>query len=210
MPQKGGAQKEGMVELVPSNRSKHGLYLVILGLIMLIGLMLPCPGLASKEKTSLRRFSIPDTGTINILIPQAWLHRFYLPADQGTPTIIFFPGAGDEFMIEMSVLTNQKNDPKFNTAESLQDVLRKDMAEAMNVAAEKVLKLNPFEGIRAAGYYFTMTNTKAEANGYPYIVRGRVAVDKIQLNVTVLSRTKKSSGINNAVEIMSSAFYTQY
>ncbi|HHZ18972.1 MAG TPA: hypothetical protein GX391_00430 [Firmicutes bacterium] len=199
-----------MVELLPSNGRKDRFYLFLLGLLIFFGLALPLPGFAAREKTSLRRFSIPENGTVNILIPQSWLHRFYLPNDEQPPTVIFFPGTGDEFQMEIAVFWNKTNDPKFNTDESLQDILRKDMAEAMNVAAEKVLLLNSFKGRGARGFYFTMTNTKVEPDGYPYIIRGRVAVGQLQLNVTVLSRSKNSDGMSKAVEIMSSAFYTSY
>jgi hypothetical protein len=161
----------------------------------------------AAEKTSERRYTLPDRGVLQMKVPASWKEEVTHPPDKLPPTIILRPAKGDEFKIFIMPFWKESKDaPDINDYLVHRMVQRSADANQPN-AVEKPLKLIFLEGLYGRGYYFSATDKAPEKGEYKFLTQGILRIDELAITFTILTNDAKKEVESAALEMIKGAVY---
>ena len=151
-----------------------------------------------------RSFPLPQHGHLILSVPQSWDHEVRQAPENLPPTIVLTPRDGDDFKVMITPLWNPKNEPGFNNPQFIKGLVSNDLKGMLPTAVERDVQIQEFQGKQGPGYYFQVTD-KDPGPTFPYAVRAGLGVGDLLLSVTILSRSKDSEAVRQALKALQGA-----
>ncbi len=161
----------------------------------------------SGTETEHRIFPLLEHGMLSLSVPVSWRADVSQPPGISPPTITFLPEEGDEFKVLITPFWHAEQDPTFNEPQAVRLWIERDLESLISRAVEEDVPIETLEGVDGTGYYFLLTDSAYEPDGYPYLVRARVGVGDLLIYITVLSRSKSSEVITATLEALGEAMH---
>jgi hypothetical protein len=185
---------------------KKRCFLLIWVVILLVGFAFIA---AAAEKTSDRRYTLPNHGVLQMKVPASWKDEVKQQAENLPPTITLTPASGDHFKIIITPFWKASEAaPALNDYFVHRMVERAAEANQPN-AVEKPLKLIFLDGLYGRGYYFSATNKAPEKGDYKFITQGMLLVDELAVTFSILTNDEKKEVESTALTMLQSAIQAQ-
>ncbi len=160
---------------------------------------------SAAAQKSIRRFPIPEHGTLELNVPTPWKDQVHKPRENMPPTIIFNPAKGDDFKVMITVLWGKTGEQDFNRQDKVRTFVEKDGQKLLQNAAEPKIALQEIKGVNDAGYYFFITDKAPNPGEYRYMTRGAIGVGNLLLNFTILHRVRDAQSVRDGLSILREA-----
>lgn len=182
--------------------------IVLLCATVLVAAFLGTAIVCADEKTTIKRYPIPDHGVLELNVPASWKTKIHKPQEDMPPTMIFSPATGNDFQVTMMVLWGKKEEPDFNRTERVKTFLEKEGQKLLTRIVETKIVLNEIKGITHTGYYFSVTDKNPEPGEYRYMTRAGIGVGSLLLQVTVLHRVREAGAVKDTLFMLREAKQT--
>ncbi len=179
--------------------------IVLLFTMVLIVVLLGKGVVCAEEKTTIKRYPIPDHGVLELNVPTSWKAGSHKPQENMPPTIIFTPSKGNDFQVTMMVLWSKKEEPGFNGPEKVKTLFENEGQKLLPRTVETKIVLQEIKGVNHTGYYFSVTDKNPEPGEYRYMTRAGIGVGNLFLQVTVLHRVKESGAVKDTLSMLREA-----
>jgi len=156
------------------------------------------------------RIEIPGCGALSLRLPFGWHHSIEAPT-ASLPTIASFRApAGETLMI--SVFSNVRAEPGFNTASSTRASVEESGRSLLSTAVESTLSIRELQGTSHQGYFFSLTDKALvgkppQPDDFKFLTSGEIGVGKLHLLFTILSNDRDSTATKAALEVVRTAAY---
>jgi hypothetical protein len=160
--------------------------------------------LASAEETAVRSYPLPEHGTFQLKVPEAWKDSVAQPEGGLPPTIMFAPKAGAPFKILVTPLWAAKP-VKTPTADELKAQVQRSADGIAPRAVEKAIEVKPLEGSANIGYYFAATDRAPKPGEFKFLNQGTVTVENLQVVFTILTNDGQDAVVGAALSMLSVA-----
>jgi hypothetical protein len=159
----------------------------------------------ADEKTTKKKYPIPEHGVLELNVPASWKTKIHEPQENMPPTMLFSPATENDFQVTMMVLWGKKEEPDFNRPEKVKTLLEKDGQKLLPRTVETKIVLQEIKGVNHTGYYFSVKDKNPEPGEYRYMTRGAIGVGNLLLNTTILHRVKESEVVKEALSMLRQA-----
>jgi hypothetical protein len=164
---------------------------------------------AAAEKTSDRRYTLPDHGVFLMKVPASWKDDVQQPPDKQPPTIAFTPASGNLFLILILPVWKEKKDAPSLTDETTRQKVQ-DAADANQpIAAEKKLKIIELQGSAGRGYYFSATDKAPEPGNPKFLTQGILLVGELAVAFSILTNDDTREVESAALTMLKSAIHVK-
>ena len=177
---------------------------LIFVMTLLATLLVASIGSAAEQK-AIRKYPIPDHGTLELNVPTSWKGNMHKPQKNMPPTIIFDPAKGNDFQVTIRVIWGKTGDQDINNQQKVRTFVEKDGQKLLPNTAEGKIVLQEIKGVSHRGYYFSVTDKAPNPGEYRYMTRGAIGVGNLLLNFTILHRVKDSQAARDALSILREA-----
>ena len=160
---------------------------------------------ACAEEAAVRSYPLPEHGTFQVRVPEAWEDSVAQPAGGLPPTITFGQKAGAPFKILVTPLWSAKPDPKTPTAAEIKMKVRRTADEAAKQAVEKTIEVKLLKGPANIGYYFAATDRAPKPGEFKFLNQGIVAVEDLLVAFTILTNDDQDAVVRAALLMLSAA-----
>jgi hypothetical protein len=171
---------------------------------LLATLLIASIGPAAEQK-AIRKYPIPDHGTLELNVPTPWKSKVHKPQENMPPTIIFDPAKGNDFQVMITVMSGKTGDRDINNPQKVRTFVEKDGQKLLPNTAEGKIVLQEIKGVGHSGYYFSITDKAPNPGEYRYMTRGAIGAGNLLLNFTILHRVKDSQAVRDALSILREA-----
>jgi hypothetical protein len=163
-------------------------------------LILPLGALA--EETTVRRFPLPDHGTLIVAAPASWGDRVSQPPGRLPPTLKFSPKTGRPFKVLVTPLWGSAGRTLSLDSAGIRKEVEDTAAEAQSSAVEKVLEVKALKGAGGAGWYFSATDRAPKPGEFKFMTQGIVPAGDLQIAFTILTNDGQSAAIKVALRLV--------
>ncbi len=177
----------------------------LVSVTLLVTLLIASTILVAAEQKKIRKYPIPEHGTLELNVPTLWKGEVHKPQEKMVPTIIFDPAKGNEFQVMISVLWSGTGDQDFNGQGKVRTFVEKDGQKLLLNATETNIVLQEIKGVNNTGYYYSITDKAPNSGEYRYMTRGAIGVGNLLLNFTILHRVKDSQAVRDALSVLREA-----
>jgi hypothetical protein len=160
---------------------------------------------AAAEKTSDRRYNLPDHGVFQMKVPASWKDEVKQPPNDLPPTIALRPASGDQFLILILPIWKTKEDAPLLSEGDMQKMVQRAADNAQPNAVEKTLKIIELQGSSGRGYYFSATDKAPEPGSYKFLTQGILKVGELAVTFTILTNNDKKDVESAALTMIKSA-----
>ena len=175
---------------------------------VLVAVFLGTAIVCADEKTTIKKYPIPQHGVLELKVPASWKTKIHKPQEEMPPAMIFSPATGNDFEVTMMVLWGKKEEPDFNRPEKVKTFLEKEGQKLLTRIVETKIVLNEIKGTTHTGYYFSVTDKNPEPGEYRYMTRAGIGVGSLLLQVTVLHRVRESGAVKDTLSMLREAKHT--
>jgi hypothetical protein len=162
----------------------------------------PAPPPAETVRT--RSFPVPLHGNLVLSVPESWDHEIEQPPGELPPTIELTPRQGDAFKVLITPFWSRRGEAEINNPQGAKSLVGERLSQMLPTAVEKEVKIEEFQGTQGSGYYFLVTD-RDPGPTFPYAVVASVGVGDFLLHVTILSRSRDSEAIRQAIRALQGA-----
>ena len=160
---------------------------------------------ALAEEKILRRYVLPDHGSIQLKAPVSWKHELQLPPSHPAPTIVFKPKSGPIFEILITPIRLATKDGDVPNSEKIKQIVEKGAEHAKLRSVEKSIPVKELRGTDNRGYYFFATDREPEPEGYKYMTQGTIRVGTLIVMFTILTNDGQDNVIADALSMFKSS-----
>lgn len=171
----------------------------------LVGIFLGTGNLFAAEQKAIKKYPIPEHGTLEMKVPASWKGEAHKPQADMPPTMIFNPAKGNDFQVIIAVLWSKTGEQGFNSQDKVQTLVEKDGQKLLPNAVETEIILQEIQGIDHTGYYFSVTDKAPDPGEYRYMTHGAIGVGNLLLSTTILHRVKESGSVKDALSALREA-----
>ena len=189
---------------MPSSSSMVKLALGVIAFVSFIGIA--CISAGGEQKGE-RQYIIPSSGLLKLDVPKSWRHEVRLPPEflYLMPTITFKPELDDSFSVKITVFCNIRREADFNSPEKIRHLIEQRGKDVLLGSEETELKLQELQGTSSSGYFFMATDKTPEPVEYKYMTQGGLGAGDLLLFFTILTNTKDSEVLIEALEMLKNA-----
>jgi hypothetical protein len=174
----------------------------------LIGIFLGTGNLLAAEHKAIKKYPIPEHGTLELKVPTSWKGEVHKPQADMPPTMIFNPAKGNDFQVLVAVLWSKTGEQGFNSQDKVRTLVEKDGQKLLPNAVETKIILQEIQGVDHTGYYFSVTDKAPDPGEYRYMTHGAIGVGNLLLSATILHRVKESESVKDALSALREAKQT--
>ena len=164
-------------------------------------LMLPMFVLAA-EATSVRTYSLPGHGILELKVPSSWKENVSGPPAGLPPTIEFSPASGNGFNVQITPIWSPTGDPDLNRPEVIRALVEKMGRKRLDQAVETEIRLKEVKGPGAVGYAFTLTDRAPAKGEWAYLTAGAAGVGDLLVSFTILTNSLDSGELDRALRMI--------
>ncbi len=174
-------------------------------LVALVGILLGAGNLLAAEQKAIKKYPIPEHGTLELKVPASWKGELHKPQANMPPTIMFNPPKGNDFQVIITVLWSKTGEQGFNGREKVRTLMEKEGQKFLPDVVETRIELQEIQGFDHTGYYFTVTDKAPDPGEYRYMTEGAIGVGTLLLNTKILYRVKASESVKEALAALREA-----
>jgi len=160
---------------------------------------------AQSERTTERRFTLPDHGNLVMQVPRDWKDHVRQPPNRLPPTIALGPRSGRPFVILMTAVwpTTKMRPPQ--SREQLRAAVEQGAQGVKAQSVEKELPVVEFQGRTGPGFYFSATDRVPKPGEYKFVTQGIVRVGELTVTFTILTNDGQEAVVKHALDALKSA-----
>lgn len=162
-------------------------------------------GGTAEGPASVRSYTVPDHGSLELVVPNHWQHSTRQPARGRPPTIMFSPRSGDDFQVLLTPGWDAGSKPGFNSPQEIRRLLEGRGKNLLGQSAEKTLVLEELSGREAVGYAYSLTDRDPKPGEYRYMTQGAVGVGDLLVLFTILYKDKNAPERQAALDMVKTA-----
>ena len=162
---------------------------------------------ATAGEVGIRRYQLPDHGSIQLNVPTLWKDEIRQPPNRLPPTITFKQKAGASFQVLVTPIWAAKKDMSPSSAESLRQQVQQAAEHAQSQSVEKTIRIKEMNGQSGPGYYFSVTDRAPGPGEYKYMTQGMVRVSNLVVTFTILTNDDQGNIVTNAIATLKSAVH---
>ena len=152
-----------------------------------------------------RRFPVLAFGTLEFSVPPSWRDEVG-PSPAGLPpTILFQPGSGSDFKVLITPITpipERNRSWSWSNPDELRRAVELKGQLALRTAVEDKIVLQEVRGPAAVGYFYSLTDKAPKPGEYEFMTQGLTSVGDLLLSATILSHTKDSQSVRDALSML--------
>ncbi len=171
----------------------------------LVGIFLGTGNLLGAEQRAIKKYPIPEHGTLELNVPTSWKGKVHKPQENMPPTIIFDPAKGNDFEVMITVLWGKTGEQGFNSQDNVRTLVEKEGQKLLPNAVETKIVLQEIRGVDHTGFYFIVTDKAPNPGEYRYMTHGAIGVGNLLLSATILHRVKESESVKDALSVLREA-----
>jgi hypothetical protein len=164
-------------------------------------------GPSAADDAGLRRFELPNSDTLELVLPAGWVEHLEQPAGGGPPTIEIAVVEGGPRQV---FVTPEWPDPLANEIRelpSLRDAVR-DMAERIQPqAVEAYLEVRQLDGANGTGFYYAATDNSPGPDEFRFMNQGALQVGELKVWFTILSNEGQDTVAVEALAMLQAAVH---
>ncbi len=172
----------------------------VLGLLVCVS-----AGSAIAEEATVRRYALPDHGSIQLRVPVSWKDEMRQPPDRLPPTIVLTPKSGAPFEVSLTAVWPPSKDASPPTADAVRQTVQRAADQAKSQAVEKTIAVKELQGASGPGYYFSATDRAPAPGEYKYLTHGMIRVGDLAATFTILTQDGQGNTVADALATMASA-----
>jgi hypothetical protein len=169
-----------------------------------IGICISAP-LAAQEDATLRRFTVPGHGSLQLNVPKTWRIADKSLEDPASVTLRFLPGSGEAFHVQVTSLWLDAGKRAGKTPEQLRKDVQQAGEKSLGQALEKQLTLHPLRGAKAQGYYYTLTDRDPAPGEYKHLTQGMFLAGELFTIFTFLHHEPEIAAKAQALQMFAAA-----
>jgi hypothetical protein len=147
-----------------------------------------------------RRFPVLGFGTLEFSVPPSWRDSEVGPSPAGMPpTILLQPGSGSDFKVLITPIPARNR--SFSNPDALRRAVELKGRLALRTAVEDKIVLQEVRGPAAVGYFYSLTDKAPKPGEYEFMTQGLTSVGDLLLSITILSHTKDSQSVRDALSM---------
>ncbi len=166
---------------------------------VLVGIYLGAGNLLAAEQKAIKKYPIPEHGTLELKVPASWKGEVHKPQSNMPPTMMFNPSKGNDFQVIITVLWGKTGEQGFNRQERVRTLVEKDGEKLLPNVVETKIELQEIRSADHTGYYFTVTDKAPDPGEYRYMTQGAIGVGNLLLKTKILHRVKASESVREAL-----------
>ena len=162
---------------------------------------------ATAGDTGIRRYQLPDHGSIQLIVPALWKDEIWQPPNRLPPTITFKQKVGAPFEVLITPIWPAKKDMPLTKAEGIRQLVLQGAELAQSQSVEETIELKKLDGSSGPGYYFSVTDRAPGPGEYKYMTQGMVRVSNLVVTFTILTNDDQGNIVTNAIAVLKSAVH---
>jgi hypothetical protein len=162
---------------------------------------------ATAGEVSIRRYELPDHGSIQLNVPTLWKEEIRQPPNRLPPTVTFKQKAGASFQVLVTPIWLVKKDSPLASVEGIRQQMQQAAEQAQSRAVEKTIKVKELDGSSGHGYYFSATDRSPAPGEYKYMTQGMVRVSNLVVTFTILTNDSQGNIVTDAIAMLKSAVH---
>lgn len=166
--------------------------------------MLVAPGPAAA-KNGVRRFKLPEHGSLEITVPASWEEKVDQPAGGYPPTITLTSKGRDRMQMIIKPLWSMTQKQGFNNSGRLRKILERDGSDMLPGSEEGKVVVREIKRKDGNLFYFTLTNKKPKAGDYRHATRAELGTGGLLLSIVILTDSKDSKELQAALDALKGA-----
>jgi len=159
------------------------------------------------EETTVRRYQLPDHGSIQLKIPVSWKDELRQPPHGLPPTIVFKPGIGKPFEILITPIWPASKEKQPMSSEKLKQLVQQEAERAKSQAVEKTVPTQELRGSSGMGYYFSVTDRAPGPEEYKFMTQGMIRVGNLTVTFTILTNDGQEKVVTDALSMLKIAVH---
>lgn len=160
---------------------------------------------ATAGETGIRRYELPDHGSIQLNVPTSWKDEIRQPPNRLPPTITFKQKAGAPFQVLITPIWPAKKDMPLTEEEGIRQLVLQAAELAQSQSVEETIELKKLDGSSGPGYYFSVTDRAPRPGEYKYMTQGIVRVSNLVVTFTILTNDGQENIVADAIAMLKSA-----
>lgn len=144
------------------------------------------PALAAQDEATVRQYSVPGHGSLQLNVPKAWRVATKSLDDPASVLLRLGPGAGNAFHVQVTSLWLDAGKLAAKTPEQLRQDVERSGEKPLQQAVEKRLVVEELRGDQALGYYYSLTDRAPKAGEYKYLTQGIFVTGELLTIFTLL------------------------
>ncbi len=150
-------------------------------------------------------YPIPGHGILKLTVPGSWHDDIRYPPDNLPPTIVLEPKSGSPFKVLITAVWAQANEKDHNSSQKVKELIEQQGKSLLLQAVETELHLNELKSSPFLGYYYILTDKSPKLGEFKFMTQGGIGVGGLLLTFTILTHTKDSKAIDNALKMLANA-----
>ncbi len=163
--------------------------------------------LAMAGEINIRRYQLPDHGSIQLKVPTLWKDEIQQPPNRLPPTITFKQKAGASFDVLITPIWPAKKDMPLTEEEGIRQLVLQGAELAQPQSVEEKIELKKLDGSSGPGYYFSVTDRAPGPGEYKYMTQGMVRVSNLVVTFTILTNDGQGNIVTDAIAMLKSAVH---
>ena len=161
--------------------------------------------LAFAEPTTIRTFTIPAHGSLQLSTPQSWPVETRSAPNHSLPTIAFGPGEGATYQVLVTPLPPAHKGQPPLAAGALKKMVEHAADDARAQSIEKSLAVKEFKSGAHVGYYFSATDRAPRPDEFKYMTQGMFGLGDMLITFTILTNDGYESVVPAALTMIRNA-----
>lgn len=164
---------------------------------------------AFAADSTTHRYPLPGHGSFALDVPAHWTNELRQPDGGQPPTIVLTQSSGPRFTVLVTPMFQDIFELEPPDAEMLHQHVEALAAGTAEHATQKKLALHEIKGASGAGYYFTAELSSPKPDGFKYVTRGMLGVDKLVVKFIVLSDEGHEKIVDRVLTMLKGARHLQ-
>ena len=156
-------------------------------------------------RTAVREYDLPGHGALTMNVPNTWDDEVEQPGGEFPPAITLSANPDDHTRMVLTPLWSRSMRADFNSPAKVRKLLERDGREMLPKAEETELDVKEVPRGEGSLYYFTLTGKAPKQGDYKYVTRAGLGTGGILVMVTILSDSKDSAGLQEALDMLKGA-----
>jgi hypothetical protein len=165
--------------------------------------------LAMAEGALPRTYTLPDHGSIRLMVPESWQDEVRQRPEGLPPTIIFTPKNGTLFQILLTPVFSRDPGMVMPAAPEIKASVEWAAENTKSQAVEESIPVNELSGAEVIGYYFSATDKAPKPDEYEYLTQGMFRLGELAPTFTILTNDGAQNVVAESLTMLRNAVHIQ-
>jgi hypothetical protein len=163
------------------------------------------PGSALADDSRLRRYELPDSDALEMVLPAGWLDAVDEQPGSAEITIEFRPETGGAFEVFVTPEWRERAPGRIQDAGTLRESVRDAALRASAQAGPLPPDIRRLQGADGVGFYFVASTTMPPPGEYAHLVQGALFAGELVLRFEILTHDPDDPAVGQALAMLQGA-----